>query len=192
MTTFHAPSTGQFQLPHLPRVKEEDIKPLLVAEREIVFFRLHDSGYHNPESGLTDYDNIFVREVDAVCGVTSSAIQEFLVHRQESSSASVPESVWVNNRVVTPIPFVEAVLFWSSRAHDPSNRDRWCEIVNHELERLEELVYNVFFTGFEVPEDEQWTLEYRSFDGGLTAMANNTSSLGPRIYAPGPVEGVPI
>lgn len=173
----NSPKYSQF-----PTIPDEAIKPILVADRKIVLFELRTA--YRFESGiLTDLDHIWMRESDVVADSPSSAITRFLHHSH--SWPDVPEGVRLNGRVVKPIPFMEAVQFWAHQAQTPG--DQWAALVVRELERLEELVFNVFH-GIEVPEDQQWTLAYRAFDGRPATLANDSNSLGPSMYQPSAME----
>jgi|GEM_PF-6746282 len=164
--------------PEYPKVADEQIKAVTIAGREIVFFELR-TAYRFEAGALTELDHIWVRESDVLADSPSSAITRFL--HQSHSWFGVPEGVWLNGRVVKPIPFMEAVQFWAQRSQAPG--DQWSALVIRELERLEELVYNVFH-GIEVAEDDQWIVTYRDFDGRPAALAHDSHSLAPTMYQP--------
>jgi hypothetical protein len=166
----------------LHRVDDNQVKPLLVAGREIILFEIRTE-YRFQAGTLSELDHIWVRESDVVAEFSSSVIDRFL--RQSHEWKGVPDAVWLQGRAVKPIPFMEAVEFWAQRA--AAGSDQWATLVVRELERLEELVYNVF-NGIEIPADQQWTLNYRDFDGRATAIANDSGALGPKMYRPVGVE----
>jgi hypothetical protein len=159
-------------------IPDDDIKLILVAGREIVCFEFQ-SDYHFEDGALSELDNIWMRESDVVAECPSSVIDRFL--RQSHEWQGVPESVWLHGRAVKPIPFMQAVSFWTHQAQTPG--DHWAALVVRELERLEELVYQVFH-GIEVAEEDQWSLTYRDFDGRTSVLSHDSRSTAPAMYRP--------
>lgn len=151
-----------------------DVKPILVAGREVRFFELASA------ASLRQclLSRICVRESDVLVDSSQSAITSFL--QRSHSWQNVPQFVWIDERAIKPVPLVEAEAFWVNQAH---RGDRWAAMVVRELDRLEDQLYTVF-SGLEIPEQEKWTLTYRSSDGGLTTLANDTDSFAPNIYRP--------
>jgi hypothetical protein len=161
-----------------PTIPDDAIKLILVAGREIVCFQLQ-ANYRFEDGALSELDSIWMRESDVVADCPSSDIDRFL--RQSHEWQGVPELAWLHGRAVKPIPFMQAVSFWAHQAQTPG--DRWATLVIRELERLEELVYQVFH-GAEVAEDDQWSLTYRDFDGRTSALSNDSRSIAPTMYRP--------
>jgi hypothetical protein len=180
--------TSQHSQPSaISTIPDDDIKLLLVAGREIVCFELQ-ADYRFEDGTLSELDSIWIRESDVVAECPSSVIDRFL--RRSHKWQGVPESVWLHGRAVKPIPFMEAASFWTRQAQ--ASGDHWASLVVREMERLEELVYQVFHN-IEVAEDAQWSLTYRDFDGRPSSLSNGSRSLAPVMYRPVPHHGaVPL
>lgn len=161
-----------------PKIDDDQVKPVLVAGHKIVCFELK-TDYRFEDGTLSELDSIWMRESDVVADCPSSDINRFLL--RSHSWQGVPESVWINGRAIKPIPFMEAVTFWAEQAQSPGHQ--WAALVIRELERLEELVYNVFH-GIEIAEEEMWTLTYRDFDGRPAKLSNDPESIAPAMYRP--------
>lgn len=161
-----------------PRIEDDQVKLVLVAGREISCFEL-ETDYRFEDGTLAELDSIWMRESDVVADCSSSDINRFLL--RSHSWQGVPESVWINGRAIKPIPFMEAVTFWAEQAQSPGHQ--WAALVIRELERLEELVYNVFHD-IKIAEEDQWTLTYRDFDGRPAKLSNDSGSIAPTMYRP--------
>jgi hypothetical protein len=171
-----------------PIIKEQDIRSIQIAGADMLMFSLETAyRYQGGESfgSLSELDHIWLRESDVVAVCPSPNINQFLAHSHLWQG--VPDFVWIHSLAVKPVPFMEAIDFW---ARQSQSGDHWATLVIRELERLEEMVYNTFH-GIEIPEEQRWSVLYRG-DGGLRTLSNDSSSVAPVMYRPGPISGTVV